>query len=126
MVAAEGVLAMKATPPQGRRPLGSAPARSQDPWATSEREGYSDAVTVAYAPVRQSSPPPQQRPWIRAEERLGSLIAGGGIVWTTQALTTHYQGLTRISILQPGPLEVCAVGILVWLHAKWRKSLRMD
>lgn len=117
----------KATPPQGPPPRTSTRAlRSQDPWATSEREGYTDAVPVAYAPVRQTAPLPQQGGWIRTEERLGSLIAGGGIVWTTQAVTNHYAGLTRIGIMAPGPLEVCAVGILIWLHAKWRKSVRVN
>ncbi len=127
MVGGEGVFVIKATPPQGRRPTSLPPAAyPQDPWATTEREGYSGEIPVAYAPVRQPSAPPPQRRWIRAEERLGSLIAGGGIIWTTQAVTNHYDGLTHIGILPPGPLEVCAIGILVWLHAKWRKSVRLD
>ncbi len=100
-------------------------ARPQDMWGD-EREGYSGDIPVAYAPVRQPAPPPRQRRWVRAEERLGSLIAGGGIIWTTQAVTSHYEGLTRVGIMPPGPLEVCAIGILVWLHAKWRKSLRLN
>jgi len=33
--------------------------------------------------------------------------------------------LWDFSITQPGPLEVCALGIMVWLHAKWRRSIKV-
>ena len=59
---------------------------------------------------------------IRAEENLGILIAMGGILW---AAFQFHQYLLRLSPLRfrAEPLEVCALGILIWLHAKWRGSV---
>jgi hypothetical protein len=28
--------------------------------------------------------------------------------------------------LEFAPLEVCAIGILIWLHAKWRRSRNVN
>ena len=61
---------------------------------------------------------------ISVETRLGSLIAAAGAIWTAYAATADYTELWRFKILSPGPLEVCALGILVWLHAKWRRSTK--
>lgn len=59
------------------------------------------------------------------EVRIGSLIAAGGMIWTAHLATLNYKGLDSFSFvnLPRGPLEVCAVGILIWLHAKWRSSV---
>jgi hypothetical protein len=35
------------------------------------------------------------------------------------------QGFTAI-YLKSGPLEVCAIGILIWLHGKWRRATSVD
>jgi hypothetical protein len=59
---------------------------------------------------------------IHSEERLGSLVAAGGIIWAVQASVSHLRELSTL-ILPQGPLEVCAVGILIWIHAKWRRSV---
>ena len=59
---------------------------------------------------------------IRAEERLGSLIAAGGTVWGVYVASVDYNSLWHVQIMQPGPVEVCLLGILVWLHGKWRRS----
>ena len=61
---------------------------------------------------------------IRTQERLGSLIAAGGVVWASYAATQNFTGVWQLPPLPPGPLEVGAIGILVWLHAKWRRSLK--
>jgi hypothetical protein len=63
---------------------------------------------------------------IQTEERLGSLIAAGGIIWTARVGTQDLGSIWQFTFLSPGPLEVCAIGILVWLHAKWRRSLKLD
>jgi hypothetical protein len=63
---------------------------------------------------------------ISTEERLGSLIAAAGTIWATHAATIDYAGLWHFQIMPPGPLEVCALGILAWLHAKWRRSTKVD
>ncbi len=63
---------------------------------------------------------------IRAEESLGSLIAAGGIIWSVQEATKGLAELWQLKLLPPGPLEVCALGILIWLHAKWRRSVSVN
>jgi hypothetical protein len=95
------------------------------------RESY-DIVPLAptYAPVHQTAEPvgkPIDRGdrWsIVGEERLGSLVAAAGTVWAVYLATLDYDALLRMHILPPGPIEVCALGILVWLHAKWRRSIK--
>jgi hypothetical protein len=61
---------------------------------------------------------------VRGQERLGSLIAAGGMVWGVYVATVDYNSLWHLNIMQPGPVEVCLLGILAWLHAKWRRSLK--
>ena len=57
------------------------------------------------------------------EAQLGSLIAGGGIVWIALVAAPQLGSAAGISF-PSGPLEVSGVGILAWLHAKWRGSVR--
>ncbi len=59
-----------------------------------------------------------------AESRLGSLIAAGGIIWAAHTSTSGFVNLQALFPLPPGPMEVCGIGILIWLHAKWRRSVR--
>ena len=86
------------------------------------REGY---VEVSRKP--DSKPAGNQHLLsIRAEERFGCMIAAGGTIWATYVATVDYASLWRMQIMPPGPMEVCALGILVWIHAKWRRSNRVD
>ena len=62
--------------------------------------------------------------------RAGSLIAGGGISWAVYAATQNLElnasfleTTLRNVFMQSGPLEVCGVGILIWLLGKWRASV---
>lgn len=95
--------------------------------------GRQSYVDLPPAPVYTPVPKPagkasgqSYRLRISTEERLGSLIAAGGTIWATYAATVDYAALWRMQILPPGPLEVCALGILIWLHAKWRRSTKVD
>jgi len=94
------------------------------------REGYVDLPRAPmYAPVPQpaSKPSGQRYPFsISTEERLGSLLAAGGTIWATYVATVDYASLWQMQILPPGPMEVCALGVLIWLHAKWRHSTKVD
>jgi hypothetical protein len=88
------------------------------------REGYNDLPT---RPVQKPAKPPQSGLLsIRAEERLGSLIGAAGTIWAVYVATVDYSNLWRMQIMPPGPVEVCALGILAWLHAKWRRSTRVN
>jgi hypothetical protein len=85
-----------------------------------EREGYADNLRPAYATV-QFTPSPRRWVTCRTEERLGSLLAGAGLCWAAWVLTHSFGAVSRVGIWPPGPLEVCATGVLVWMHAKWRR-----
>ena len=61
---------------------------------------------------------------ILREERLGSLVAAAGTIWTVYVATHDYTNLWRLQFSPPGPLETSALGILIWLHAKWRRSMK--
>jgi hypothetical protein len=82
------------------------------------------AVTVG--PIRKPLPIEHISWWrrIKTEERLGSLIASGGLIWSAQALTVDIHDINSL-MRTPGPLEFCAIGILIWLHAKWRRSVHV-
>ncbi len=88
-----------------------------------EREGFVEPLRPAYAAVR-FTPSPRRTASLKLEERVGSVIAGGGLVWAAQVASTHTAILASVAVWPPGPLEVCAIGVLVWMHAKWRRSLR--
>lgn len=60
----------------------------------------------------------------RAETRIGSLIAVVGVIWAAKLNTLNFTALPRAMLFPPGPLETCAIGILIWLHAKWRRSVK--
>jgi hypothetical protein len=93
----------------------------------SGREGY---LTTRTTPTYVSTPKSAVKPKrdqhllsIHAEERFGSLIAAAGTIWAVYVATNDYAGLWRFTIAPPGPIEVCGLGVLAWLHAKWRRSV---
>ncbi len=91
------------------------------------REGYVDVPQAAkYTPVAKAAKPPAPSSSfsIRGQERIASLIAAGGMIWAVYVATSDYDSLLRLQIMPPGPVEVCGLGILLWLHAKWRRSLK--
>ena len=63
---------------------------------------------------------------ISTQERLGSLIAAGGIVWGVYIATQNFAGIWSFDLVRQGPMEVAALGILIWLHAKWRRSTKVS
>ena len=95
------------------------------------REGYLDLpqkpvyASVAAKPA-QKSKGGEPLLSISTEERFGSLITAGGLIWGAYAATSHFAGIISFDLVPPGPIEVCALGILVWLHAKWRRSTKVN
>ena len=57
------------------------------------------------------------------EAQLSSLVAGGGIVWIAAIAAPQISSVSGITF-PSGPMEISAVGILIWLHAKWRGSVK--
>lgn len=92
------------------------------------REGYVDLPKApTYAPVPKAAGKPQGERYLlstRGEERVASLLAAGGMIWAVYVASTDYASLLTLRIMPPGPIEVCGLGILAWLHAKWRRSLK--
>lgn len=86
-----------------------------------EREGYRGR----HGPVPGKSGTASGALRIRTEERVGSLISAVGAIWSVHEATKDLAELWKFSVLPPGPLEVCALGILIWLHAKWRRSVKI-
>lgn len=64
------------------------------------------------------------KPWW--ESRFGALICGGGLAWAAHIATLNATNINQsiANILQQrgGPMELAALGLLMWLHAKWRGS----
>lgn len=63
------------------------------------------------------------------EEQVGPLISAAGVGWAvyhgTYVAHDIAQGFTAV-YLKSGPLEVAAIGILVWLHGKYRRATNMN
>ncbi len=97
-------------------------ASNPDFWPK-EREGFVEPPRPAYVAVRVT-PSPRRNAFCKYEERVGSVIAGVGLIWAAQVASSHYAILSHMAVWPPGPLEVCAIGILVWMHAKWRRSVK--
>ena len=97
----------------------------------SRREGYIDTRSK-FVPVVDIPKAPKKKEEkgnllsIRTEARLGSLLAAGGTAWLVYVATQDLNHLWQMNFIQPGPVEVCAVGILMWLHAKWRNSIKAN
>jgi hypothetical protein len=86
-----------------------------------ERAGYEDRRTVAYA---GSTSARSRVPWAIWEVRLASLIAAAGMIWAARAVAASSDHLDAVWQTR-GPLETCAVGLLVWLHAKWQLTTKL-
>jgi hypothetical protein len=104
--------------------------QNDDPGWDRGREGYLDLPQKpVYAPVAKPANRSRgQEPLIgiSTEVRLGSLIAAGGLIWGAYAATVHFAGVVSFELIPSGPREVCALGILIWLHAKWRRGTKVD
>jgi hypothetical protein len=40
-------------------------------------------------------------------------------------MTANFSTVKLLSVPPLGPLEVCAGGVILWLLAKWRRSVRL-
>lgn len=57
---------------------------------------------------------------IHKEEQIASLIAAAGVIWAVRAAANSAIPAYAVQITI-GPMETCALGILIWLHAKYRR-----
>jgi hypothetical protein len=104
--------------------------------APHEREGYEVeygamrhrvGYSVEYGGPLNTGRFVEAEPWWKrpaTEARLGLITFGGGLIWATKVETIQISNVLHL-LLTPGPIETAAIGALVWLHAKWRKSVRL-
>ena len=59
------------------------------------------------------------------EEHFASLIASGGLIYASYVGSLHFTSLESLT-LPFGPLELCALGVILWLHAKWRRATAIN
>jgi hypothetical protein len=95
--------------------------RANDPWPE-ERDGYYEPPPVVYAAVLHDRSVRRNFEAIRKAEQGGSLVAGGGIIWTTYAVVHHSADIVRFALFPPGPIETLGIGVLIWLVAKWCRA----
>ena len=61
---------------------------------------------------------------IRAQEWIASLIAAGGLLWGIHAATRSFTSFDNLQLSRDAGYTTL-LGIVIWLHAKWRRSLDM-
>jgi hypothetical protein len=61
----------------------------------------------------------------RSESILGSLIASGGMIYAIHIITKNFTTWSAITLPSGGPIEIVALGVVVWLHGKWRSMIRV-
>ena len=52
-------------------------------------------------------------------------MAGGGLIYGFYIGTQHLTSLANFSMPQV-PAAICAIGVLFWMHAKYRRSTSMN
>ena len=60
------------------------------------------------------------------EGTLGCLVAAAGMVWAAKIVTADFTGVPNLQLPPGGPMEVCALGIVIWMHAKFRIHTGVD
>jgi hypothetical protein len=63
-------------------------------------------------------------PLLKVEEAVAAMIAVASMLWTVQLVTVHFASIARVAPLPPEPVGICAIAVLVWLHAKWRAIMK--
>jgi hypothetical protein len=99
---------------------------NKDYWPE-ERQGYADVRRIAYAPVKATPWPKQRRRLaIDTQERLSMLIVVAGMIAAAHAAISNFSGNWDWHLFPPGALGICAIGALIWLHAKWRRLVKLS
>jgi len=61
------------------------------------------------------------------EVRLAGIIAGAGLAFAARAvagpIATNGPESLRMLMITNGPIELVGLGAILWLHARWRRSL---
>lgn len=87
-----------------------------------ERQAYTPADAIFTKTEKRRALARQNN--THTEARIGLLLIGAGLIWAAYVGKGDYAGLLQLRVLPPGPLEVSAIGILIRLHARWRRSVQ--
>jgi len=90
-----------------------------------EREGYINSPRPAYPPIHAPADQLAGRHHLRSihrEEILAGLITVAGAAWGVYGTVVEHVSFWQLQLSPPGPAEICGLGILIWLHAKWRHA----
>ena len=93
-----------------------------------EREGYLNPTRPAYPAIHASAIKSKRESTAssRAEEIVGGFITVAGGTWAVYVVTFQNGNLWELQLSPPSPLVICCLGILIWMHAKWRHSAKAD
>ncbi len=83
------------------------------PALTHDKSNLAEPFWAGYAAGMNPSPASP-----RHKIRLAGLVCGIGLIWSAQTWSASFLGFRAIQ-LTPGPLELCNLGVLVWLWARW-------
>ena len=61
----------------------------------------------------------------RSEALIGGVIAGGGMIYAVHALNKNFNSWSAVTLPSGGPMEIVALGVVIWLHGKWRSATRV-
>jgi hypothetical protein len=61
------------------------------------------------------------------EVRLAGMVVGAGLVLAARAvagpIATNGPESLRMLMITNGPIELVGLGVVLWLHARWRRSI---
>jgi hypothetical protein len=95
---------------------------SREAWPA-EREGYSEAPAAAYSPAGRAAVQSSGGSSIRMEGLLGGLMTLGGAGWISYVVMNGMQ--VSALVWNSHPVELTGIGLLIWLHAKYRRATRV-
>jgi hypothetical protein len=61
---------------------------------------------------------------VLAHERFACGMASVGAIWFVESLTQNFRGVASMGPPPPGPAEMIAISVLLWLSAKYRRILQ--
>jgi hypothetical protein len=98
-------------------------------WDVDEgREGYTRQTPSAYPAIHNAGleklehKRQQQFRSIRREAGLGGLLTFAGGAWAVYLEIYQTGEPLQLNFNPPSPAVVCILGVLIWLHAKWRQA----
>jgi hypothetical protein len=90
-----------------------------------ERESYVNRVQPAYPVIHATNVNQrlqENRAKARVEEALGGVVTIGGGAWAVYSVMVQGADPWQLQFNPPGPAAVCIMGVLIWLHARWRRA----